>query len=207
MTGVADLGARVLGPPIARFLRKHPTIKIELSLSNRLVDLVEEGFDLALRAGPLRESSLIARRVGVLTSALYASPSYLRRRGKPRTLAELSGHDCVLFRPVRGVCTWTLRGPEGESSVAVSGPVAVDEMIFVRRLTMLGAGIALIPSFVCARELERGQLVPVLREHVAPGAPLHLVYPQARLVPRRVQLFREFLLQELSPVPWDGAAA
>ncbi|MBI2390467.1 MAG: LysR family transcriptional regulator [Deltaproteobacteria bacterium] len=203
MTSVADLGTRVLMPIVTRFVRKHPTIKIELSLTQRIVDLVEEGFDLALRAGPLRESSLVARRVGVLAAALYASPKYVARRGVPRALADLPAHDCVIFRPIRGAATWTLQGPDHESSTTVTGPVMVDEMNAVRRAVLLGAGIGLLPAFLCAREIERGQLVRVLPDYTAPGGQLHLLYPSARLVPQRVVLFRDHLLRGLAKVPWS----
>lgn len=203
MTSVADIGARVLVPIVARFLRKHPTIKVEVSMTQRMVDLAEEGFDLALRAGPLRESSLIARRVGLMTAALYASPKYLKRRGTPKTLDELPSHDCVLFRPTRGAATWTLQGPSGEQAITVTGPLGLDEYNSVRRAAVLGAGIALLPSFLCGRELENGPLVRVLPDWAAPGGALHLVYPSARLVPQRVVLFREYLLRELGKTEWD----
>jgi len=207
ITSVADIGTRILMPIVTRFVRKHPKIRIELSMTPRIVDLVEEGIDLALRAGPLRESSLVARRVGLLTSALYASPKYLERRGTPRSIDELPRHDCVLFRATRGSLAWTLEGPKGATTTTVTGPIMVDEISAARRAVMLGAGISLLPAFFIAREIERGTIVRVLPGYAAHGGPLHLVYRSARLVPQRVVLFREALLAELVKVPWSCTEA
>jgi len=102
ITAPADLGAQVLAPLAARFVRRTPGITLEFVLTARLVNLVEEGVDLAVRAGPLRDSSLISRRVSGLDAWIFASPAYLDARGTPTSLEELASHDCVLFRPRRG---------------------------------------------------------------------------------------------------------
>src|SRR6201999_762457 len=102
----------------------------ELSLSSRMVDLVAEGFDLAIRAGRLNDSSLVARRVGVTESAIFAAPAYLRRRGRPKTLADLSAHDWVLYRAQGGRASLRLQGPDGERTVDVSGAVVADDLGF-----------------------------------------------------------------------------
>jgi DNA-binding transcriptional LysR family regulator len=199
ITAPPDFGTSVLGPILARFARKHPSIVVDISLSGRLVDLVAEGFDLAVRAGPLRDSSLVVRRFGKLDSALYVSPKYVARRGAPRTVAELADHEAVLFRGTEGRATWALDGPGGEvRSVDVTGPVACDDLAFAHKATLSGAGVALLPRFLCARQEASGRLVRVLPEWIAGDAVLHVVYPSIRFVPQRVVLFREFLTAALS---------
>lgn len=199
ITAPVDIGVWALAPIVARFVRKHPLIRVELSLTGRVVDLVAEGFDLAVRAGPLRDSSLIARRVGELQSVAYASPKYLARRGgEPKTVKDLAAHDCVLFRATNGKATWELAGASGaKESVEVTGPVATDDLSFVRKAVMTGCGIGILPTFLCARAEVSGHLVRVLPDWALNGAVLHLAYPSARFVPQRVVVLREYFLREL----------
>lgn len=198
MTSPADAGDRLLGPALARFLRRHPRVHVELVLTGRIVDLVAEGFDLALRAGHLRDGSLIARKVGDTEGGVFASPRYLSRHGEPARLEDLAAHRCVLFRPTRGRSVWTLKGPAGEEHVEVRGPLGADDLSFVRRALLGGIGVGILPSFTCARDVERGRLVRLLPSYRAFDAPIHLVYPSARYVPRRVAAFRDFLITSLS---------
>jgi DNA-binding transcriptional LysR family regulator len=202
VTAPVDLGVFALAPIVARFVRKHPKIRVELGLTGRVVDLVAEGFDLAVRAGPLRDSSLIARRIGGdLESVPYASPKYLARRGVPKTLADLARHDCVLFRSTTGKATWDLTKLDGEKSpVDVTGPIATDDMSFVRAAVMAGSGIGLLPRFLCARAEMRGRVIQVLPDWVQRGAVLHLAYPSSRFVPQRVVALRDFFLRELGKI-------
>lgn len=201
VTAPVDLGVAILGGVVARFARRHPNISVELLLTGRVVDLVAEGVDLAVRVGPLRDSSLIARRVGELDASLYASRAYIARRGVPGSVEELPAHACILFRPTLGKALWKLRKWDGEArDVVVTGPVAADDLAFVKKATLAGAGIALLPSFLCSREVERGKLVPVLHEWSSRGGVLHVAYPSARFVPQRVVAFREHLLRELGRV-------
>jgi DNA-binding transcriptional LysR family regulator len=201
ITAPVDLGVWSLAPIVARFVKKHPKIRVEVSLSGRVVDLVAEGFDLAVRAGPLRDSSLIARRVGELQSVPYASPKYLARRGVPKELKDLAQHDCVLFRATNGRATWQLAGKDGAlASAEVTGPVVTDDMSFVRKAVLAGSGIGILPTFLCARAEVMGKLVRVLPNWSLNGAVLHIAYPSARFVPQRVVLLREYLVRELGVI-------
>lgn len=201
VTAPVDLGVWALAPIVARFARTHPKIRVELSLTGRVVDLVAEGFDLAVRAGPLRDSSLIARRVGELQSVAYASPKYLARRGHPKELGDLAQHDCVLFRSTSGRAVWELSRHGGApASVEVTGRVATDDMSFVRKAVLAGCGIGLLPTFLCARAAATGRIVRVLPDWEQTGAVLHLAYPSARFVPQRVIALRELLLRELGKI-------
>jgi len=139
--------------------------------------------------------------VGDLQSFAFASPKYLARRGEPKELEDLTAHDCVLFRSTSGTATWNLSRNDGTSaSVEVTGPVAADDMSFVRRSVLAGSGIALLPTFLCARAWHAGKLVRVLDDWSLNGAVLHIAYPSARFVPQRVALLREYLLRELNKV-------
>lgn len=201
ITAPVDIGIWSLASIIGRFVRKHPRIRVEVSLTGRVVDLVAEGFDLAVRAGPLRDSSLVARRVGELQSVAYASPSYLARRGVPQELKDLVDHDCVLFRSTSGTATWELRHTDGTvASVDVSGLVASDDLSFVRKAVLAGSGVGVLPTFLCGRAEATGKLVRVLGDWSLNGAVLHVAYPSARFVPQRVVVLREHLLSELGNI-------
>jgi DNA-binding transcriptional LysR family regulator len=201
VTAPVDFASAVLAPIISRFVRKHPTIHVDLSLTGRVVDLVTEGFDLAVRAGPLRDSSLVVRRVGVLESALYATPRYLERRGTPVSVEQLGEHGCVLFRATAGRQEVTLNGPRGEArSVALTGPLACDDLSFAKRAVLAHAGVGLLPRFLCSKEEASGRVVRLLPEWRLEGAVLHVIYPTARFVPQRVVVFREHVLAELGKV-------
>lgn len=193
-----DVGVIALADIVARFVRRYPQIHVDLSLTGRLVDLVEEGFDLAVRAGKLESSSLIARKIGSTELALYAAHGYVRRRGRPRSLGDLAEHDCVLFRGHAGKATWQLTGPNGEEKIEVTGPINVDEMSFVRSAVIAGLGIGLVPIFLCPNEVEKNELVRVLPEYSHRAGALYVVSPPIRYEPARVTLFREFLVTSLA---------
>jgi DNA-binding transcriptional LysR family regulator len=200
ITAPVDLGALVLAALATRFVRRTPGITLEFLLTGRIVNLVEEGVDLAVRAGPLRDSSLIARRVNGLEAWLFASPAYLDARGTPTSLTDLASHDCVLFRPKRGQGEWTLNGTAGQTRVTVRGQVAADDFTFLREAVLSGAGIGLLPAVQCEQDLARGRLVRLLPAYSGPSAPLHVVWPASRHVPKRVVLVREWLVKSLGAI-------
>lgn len=199
VTAPLDLGVWAVASIVARFVRKNPEVEVEVKLTPRVVDLVGEGFDLAVRAGALRDQSLIARRVGGLVMGLYASSKYIARRGKPEVFAELPAHDCVVLRTENGTMPWTLTGPGGaEQSLVPQGRIYADDISFLKKAVLAGGGIAFLPDFVCAREEQSGKLVRLLPDWQLSGSELHIVYPSARYVPQRVVAFRDFLIRELS---------
>ena len=203
LTAPVDIGVMGLADLVSEFVREYPEIHVELSLSSKVVDLVGEGFDIAVRAGRSRDASLVARRLGNSALGLYASPEYLKKRGYPRTPADLADHDCVLFRGKHGKALWRLDGPNGEvASVEVRGSISVDEMLFVRQVVGSGVGIGLLPSIVIATCRRVGSLDPVERilpEFTMGGAEVAVVTPSGPKRPRRVTLLRDFLVQRLTP--------
>jgi DNA-binding transcriptional LysR family regulator len=197
ITAPLDAGVWLLGPLVGRFVLQHPGVFVDVVLTGRVVDLVSEGFDFGLRASPLRDSSLVARKLAPISVSIYAAPAYLARRGTPQSMAELAQHDCVLFRPDRGRATWKLRGPGGEESVDVIGRVGADDFFFVQRMVSQGVGIGLLPSFLCQTAVGAGELTRVLPEHSIVGGQFHLAYPSARHLPHRAAAFRDFLVEAL----------
>ena len=191
ITAPVDWGPTFAGM-LDGFTQLHPEVTVEVVLLQRVVDLVSEGFDLAVRAGSLPDSALIARRVGFNHSQLFASPDYLAEHGTPTTVAELADHKCILFRSRTGRERWTLTGPEGERVVDVSGSLSGNNFVFVGDAAIAGAGIARMPRMSCLHAVQEGRLVRVLPEHEAGIYPVHLVYPSARFVSTKVRVFCEY---------------
>jgi DNA-binding transcriptional LysR family regulator len=193
-----DLGDNLFGPIVTDFSREHPKVNVEVLVSSRRVDLVQEGIDLAVRGGPLEDSSLVAQKVGTSDLALYASREYVKAKGTPKTLADLAEHECVLYRE-RGSARWTLSGPNGDESVIVRGSISSDDMVFVYGAIASGAGISLVPVFRgCTR------LLRVLPEYAIRGAPVHVVTPSVRHESAAVAAFREYLVKRLSSLSFSG---
>lgn len=199
---------RELGPLVARFVEDHPEVTVEVSASGKKVDLVGEGFDLAIRAGRLADSSLIARRLFRVRFQLFAARSYLDEHGVPQRVEDLAAHRCVLFRPQHGVNRWNLHGPDGEErTVEVRGPVATDDLLFLSHAVRAGAGVGLLPRYVLgssvpayAGELERADardVCRVLDGWSTSGGDVHIVYPGTPFLPAKVRAFRDYLVREL----------
>jgi DNA-binding transcriptional LysR family regulator len=191
-----DIGSTFLAGVVAAFAERCPNVAVDVELSTRQVNLVEEGFDLALRAASkLADSSLVARKVGDLAGDLYASLAYVQARGVPATLDALSEHACVLFRPTDGRAEWALEGSEGPVRQVVRGRVSGDDFMFVRSAVLAGAGIALIPRILAAQEVAAGRLVRVLPRYTMQGASLHVVYAAAPKLPAKIAAFRDFIVE------------
>ena len=197
ITAAPGLGARRLPAMLGRASRRYPGIVIDLRLTNRRVDLIGEGIDLAIRSGQLEDSSLVARKVAVSELAIFASPAYLEKRGHPRRPADLSRHDCLCYGGRDGKMPWRLAGPRGEQTVAVSGPIICDDMIFLREAAIAGLGLTMVPADVCTDALDAGQLVRVLPRHGAASGGIYVVWPSQKLIPARVVAIRDFLIEEL----------
>jgi DNA-binding transcriptional LysR family regulator len=198
VTAPADLGPTV-APLLTEFGRLHPRIRVDVSLSARTVDLVQEGFDLALRAArALADSTLVARRVATMDLGLFASKDYVRRRGKPERLADLTEHDCILFRSRDGRGVFELRGPRGDERVELSAKLWADDIQFILEAVLAGAGVALLPSFVVQHLHVRTQLVRLLPQLCGHGSSLFVVVPSMRYLPARVALLRTFFIERLS---------
>jgi len=191
----APLSFGFLGPIVAAFLQRWPEVEIELVCTDRVVDLVEEGFDVAIRAGKLPDSSLIARRVGSLPRFLVASPSYLRRRRTPRTPADLAAHDCVSFGARRS--PWLLQSEGASIEVAVASRLLVNDYDLLRQTIVAGLGIGLLPEPDCVQPLADGRLKRVLPAWTGVETPIHAVYPSLRHLSSKVKAFIDHLQVEM----------
>jgi DNA-binding transcriptional LysR family regulator len=194
ITAPLDMGGGQLAEVLTRFAIAYPKVCVEVELTGRIVDLVAENFDLAVRAGVLRDSSLVARRLGESRHVIVASPEYVAKRGAPKTPADLAKHDCILWRAKQGESKWVLDGPNGQETVVVRGSLSGDDYTFVRAAAMQGAGIAMVPS-PSIIDFEAGRLQPLLTDWRGPSGPVHLVYPSARFLPQRVAVLRDFLVE------------
>lgn len=196
VTAPGDLCANFLADVIVAFADRHPLINLDFTVTNQQSNLVDEGFDLAVRAtASLRGSSLVCRKLGELEQRLYASPSYVERRGAPASLAELEQHACVVFRAKELARTWTLRDKQGETSLGVRGRFGGDDFSFVRAIVLAGGGIGAMPHINCAADEASGRLVRVLPAVHLRGATLYIVYPSAKQLPTRVTAFRDFVVE------------
>jgi DNA-binding transcriptional LysR family regulator len=171
-----------------------------------MVDLVEEGYDLAIRIGRLAPSSLVARRLAPCRLVACAAPSYLRRAGTPRTPAELAGHECLgyTYAPTRDA--WRFVGPGGDEGVVrVRGRLHANNGDALRVAALHGAGIVVLPTFIVGRDLAEGRLRRVLPRHEAPPIAIHAVRPQGRHLSAKVRSFIDFLVPRFGDGPeWDA---
>jgi len=203
ITASVDFSTRYLGEIVAAFLAEHPDINVELEGTDRVVDLIDEGFDLAVRFGPMPESTLIARRIAGVALVLCASPSYLAKRGTPTMIDELDEHDHILFTPSSRNQAWTLVGP-GEATYEFGRPARFASNNFgsVVDVARAGTGITLISEFMIGDDFKKGTLVPVLPEWRTRPSEVHAVYPARQNLPPRLTLFLDHLAKSLNPPPW-----
>ena len=188
----------VVGGLVAEFLKRYPDVRIELSATDRQIDLVEEGFDVAIRAGALADSSLIARPLGTMRRVLVAAPSYLKRRGHPKTPAELEAHECLVFAAASSPARWTLRSAGQSVDVIVPARLTANDFELLREAAESGLGIASMPELLCRDDLARGLLRPVLQKWCAEETPVHAVYPSARHLSPKVIAFVELVRERFA---------
>ncbi|HYQ04681.1 MAG TPA: LysR family transcriptional regulator [Polyangiaceae bacterium] len=189
-----ELCTTFLSSVLVDFAERYPQVTLDFALTNQHSHLVDEGFDVALRAtSRLGDSSLIARKLGEISHALYASPAYLSKHGAPRSLEELERHQCVVFRASELTRTWTLHSATDARDVAVRGRIGGDDLGFVRAMVIAAAGIGILPQLNCAADVAAGRLVRVLPAFHARGATLYLMYPSMKQLPARVVAFCDFV--------------
>ena len=186
---------------LRRYMDENPHVKVDVVLTDRVVDLVEERFDLALRAGKIPDSSLIVRRLSPAKRVLCASPEYLDRAGTPRRPEDLSKHGCIVFEPGTEGATWSLDGPKGAVDVPVDARLRVNNYDMARQAALVGLGVAMLPTFQCADDVRTGKLVVVLSEWSSREVPMHAVYASSRHLTPKVRSFLAML--EMMGAPWQ----
>lgn len=201
-----SFGIRHVSPAIAPFLAEHPNLHLELDLTDRFVDLVEEGYDLALRIGALADSSLIARKLAPVNRLLCASPEYLERAGVPRMPQDLAKHACLSYRQERRSSPWLLDNGETNISVNVTGPLASNNGDALLEAARAGAGIVDLPTFYTCDDIRAARLITVLPGWTPPKLALYAVYAPNRHLSLKVRSFIDFFAARFGPKPyWDRA--
>jgi DNA-binding transcriptional LysR family regulator len=191
--------ARVLAPLIAEFSANHPDMSFEVVTTDHLVDLVAAGFDLAFRAGPLPDSSLIARRLGVGRLIPCAAPAYLERRGSPQGPQDLVGHNCLIHAAIED--QWHFTGPEGAITVHVSGNLRSNTWPAIRGGVLAGQGVALLPIVLVAEDVQAGLLTRLLPDHDTGEVAIYAIYPASRHLSVKVRGFVDFSVKRLHEQP------
>jgi DNA-binding transcriptional LysR family regulator len=200
-----SFGVRYLAAAVAGFGAQHPELRVELAMNDRVVDLVDEGYDLALRIGRLADSSLIARRLAPCRVVACAAPAYLARHGPPAHPTDLRRHDCLLYAYAAGGAVWRFHGADGhETQVEVGGTFVANNGDAVLAAAIEGAGVLMQPSFIVGDALRDGRLVRVLPDWGLPELTINAVYPSARHLSPKVRRFVDFLAARFAGEPvWD----
>ena len=190
-------------PALPEFLARYPEIEVEITITDRIVDLMEEGADVGIRSGELTDSSLVARRICDMERVICASPEYLRRHGTPRAPEDLAGHNCLVLAATPQFHRWPFDYPEGVRNVEVGGNVTASNAETLVQLAAMGLGIIRLADVIVGDAIARGQLQPVLEDvhHVEP-LPLHAVFPHGRHRSPRVAALVDFLVEKFADAPW-----
>jgi len=206
MTAVPAFAVRHVVPALASFRQKFPKIRVSLALTNRTVDLGDEGVDLGIRVSAKLSPNLVARRLAANRSVLCASPAYLEHHGTPRRPEDLAAHECVVFPPLAPKGVWTLRKGRRKHPVKVGGAIETDDMEAVHAAVTAGLGIGILPVYMVGDALRRGQVVPLLRSYQAAAeSAIYLVYLPNRTLPSRVRALIDFFCERYGPgPPWEG---
>lgn len=194
-------GHAFLGPVVTEFLQKHPHVSLDLVLLDRRVDLIEEGFDLAIWTGPLHDSALVSRRLGATANRLVASPAWLARNAPPQEPSDLRNLDCVAFRSMPGEVVWALERGTKTVSVPIRARFAVTSHLLAREAALAGLGIANIPQFLVAEDLRLRRLAPVLGDWTSRRGEIQIVSPPGRYPSPRVRAFVDGLIARFAAAP------
>jgi DNA-binding transcriptional LysR family regulator len=194
-----------LAPAVPDFLDRYPEVELELMMNDRFVDLVDEGFDMAVRIGKLEDSSLVARRLAPARLTVCAAPAYLEKRGIPASPDQLKAHECLCYSNVGMAQEWRFVRADGRPwPVEVRGRLHANNGDALRAAALRGFGLAVLPAFLVGGDFQSGALVSVLQEFLPRDSAVHAVYPHARHLSPKVRAFVDFLAERFGPVPyWD----
>jgi DNA-binding transcriptional LysR family regulator len=199
MTAPLTFGSRRLVPALTEYQQRHPEVRINLALDNRIHDMVDEGYELAIRIGPIDNEALVARPLQPYRMLLAASPGYLARHGTPQHPSDLTKHVCLELSNWRHPDRWRLWGPEGIIDVPVSGRLAINNGEALRVAAIQHAGILMQPEALVADDIAQGSLVHILPAWAPPASPMHLLYPPDRRPTAKLRSVIDFLLERFGP--------
>ncbi len=203
-----SFGVLHVAPAIPDFLSRYPELSVDINLDDRMVDVIEGGFDVSVRISDLPDSSLIARRVGPCRHAIVASPEYFERHGTPRTPDELRKHNVITYQYQESALQWYFRADGGKPiSVPVSGSIQMNNSLALRQALLNGAGITRTPTFVVGRDIQAGRLQAILTKYETLEVSIYLVFAQRQHLAPKVRAFVEFMAERISDEPyWDREA-
>ena len=202
-----SFGIRHLAPAMPEFLARYPELTLDMNLNDRFVDLVEEGYDVAVRIGELRDSSLVSRRLAPARMIVCGAPAYFERHGVPETPADLADHNCLGYSLLTAPGEWHFTGPGRAQTVRTSGSFQVNNGDALRAAALAGLGVVVQPSFIIGDDVARGALVRVLADFTPRESTIHAVFPHNRHLSAKVRVFVDFLVDRFAPEPyWDVAA-
>lgn len=208
--GVLRIGASVafgtlhVAPALAEFLPHYPLIKVDLTITDRWVDLAEEGYDLLIQVTGQPQEHLVARPLAPVRRQLCATPEYFRERGIPQTPMELVAHNCLDYTRSGEQGRWLFTGPAGDISVPVNGPLHVDDDEALSQAVLGGLGVGLLPTFIVGKELQSGRLQAVLSEYIPVERHVYAMYLPTQHLPSKVRVFIDFLVAHIGAPPyWD----
>lgn len=199
-----SFGRRQLVPLMPKFMAANPEIEIELELTDRTVNPLEEDVDVLIRTGEMHDSSLVARRLAEVQRYVCAAPQYLSRHGVPRTPEDLLQHNCLLHNHPTRANDWLFNGPDGKVVIRASGTFSANISGVLHTAVLAGIGIARLATFMIGADIKAGRLVPLLTDYDSQPVPLYAVYPHRRHLSPKVRALVDFLIAEYSPhPPWQ----
>lgn len=197
-------GTLHVAPALAEFLPRHPHMKVDLTITDRWVDLAEEGYDVAISVTGQPPQNLVARKLAPIQRKLCATPEYFSQRGIPLIPTDLVEHNCLDYTRSGEQGRWRFTGPEGEISVPVNGPLHVDDDEALSQAVLCGLGLALLPTFIIGKDLQAGHLRAVLSEYIPVERHVYAMYLPTRHLPTKVRTFIDFLVARIGNPPyWD----
>jgi DNA-binding transcriptional LysR family regulator len=201
-------GTLHVAPALAKFLPRHPQMKVDLTITDRLVDLAEEGYDVAIYVTGQPPQHWVARKLAPIRRKLCATPEYFRQRGVPLTPTDLVVHNCLDYTRSGEQGRWRFTGPEGDISVPVNGPLHVDDDEALSQAVLGGLGMGLLPTFIIGKDIQSGKLQAVLSEYIPVERHVYAMYLPTRHLPNKVRVFIDFLVKLIGEEPyWDRSVA
>ena len=203
VTAPSSFGRMHIVPALGEFVKRHPQLKVELRQSDSIVDMVEGGFDIAIRNAALHDSSLVARKLASDTRIICASPDYIKQFGEPKTPQELANHECI---NLIGIDHWDFETPDGLQKIKPTGAIRIDNGESIRDACIDGAGLTISSIWCVYKQLNSGELVQVLKDYpVHSEASIWAVYPSSRLLAPKVRAFIDFFIEHYGDTPyWEA---
>lgn len=197
-------GTLHIAPALAEFLTRYPELSMDLTITDRWVDLAEDGYDVAIRVTSEPPSNCVTRKLAPVRRSLCATPAYFEKFGVPQTPADLVRHRCLDYTRSGEQGRWRFTGPEGEITVPVNGPLHVDDDEALSQAVLSGLGLSLLPTFIIGKDLQSGNLQAILSEYIPVERNVYAMYLPTRHLPSKVRIFIDFLLEHIGDEPyWD----